>query len=70
MREEPKSLFYNARRGGRTMYEDRHFLRRCLAERAAKGENVRRAQRNLRFPRLSFHWIYLRKFGLRRWICD
>lgn len=60
----------NARSGARQMYVDRKFLRKCIEERAAKGEDVRKARRNLRFPRLSFHWIYFRKFGFRRWLLD
>lgn len=58
----------NARFGARSMYEDRKLLRRFARERMDEG--ARRARRNMIFPRLTFHLIYLRRFGFRRWLTD
>jgi hypothetical protein len=59
---EPRRRAANARAGARTIYRDRWSLRNTLwRNRRWKGV------RNMILPRLTFHAIYARKFGLRRW---
>lgn len=62
----------NARSGARTMYEMRRFSRKCMRERIEKGERIPWLVRGPYqwFPRIAFHSIYLRRFGLRHWLFD
>ena len=59
----------NARRGAALMYRERWFLRKCIWNRR-DGLGRWRGLRNMMFPRLSHHLIYLRLFGARRWWLD
>lgn len=59
----------NARFGAQMMYVDRWFLRRCIWNRKDNQGKIK-GLRNMVFPRISFHLIYLRKFGLKRWWFD
>lgn len=55
----------NARLGALGMYEQRWLCRKiALKDRRWK------MLRNLIFPRLTYHWIYATRFGLRAWWVD
>lgn len=58
-------MFSNARNGARDMHRNRWALRKTLWERRAW-----RGLRNMIFPRLTYHWIYAKRFGLRAWATD
>ena len=56
----------NARLGARQMYRDRWFLRKCIWSRTDKRGRIK-GLRNMLFPRLTFHVIYISKFGVKKW---